>query len=403
MKLEWFIALRYFRSAEGQREGRGFVRFITYVAVGGVAVGVAALILALGIVRGFSQEIEGKLMDVGAHLQIVSFMDEPLEEAEELRATLEGYDEIASIRAVAENVVIARAGPTAIEGLVLIGTDTLPTGLLRGADPPALSDAVLVSSTIADRFGMSAGDRLTLFALDRTEGQGTNLRPRVKQFEVADTYATSLDFVDDTFLFIGLDAARSFFEYDADSVSRFEVMLHDVSDIPRMAEELDNALSFPAAVQTIYQQYSGLFAWINLQQNIIPLVISIIVIVAAFNIVGTLLMLMLEKTREIGVLMSLGLSAKSVRQVFMALGAAIGGVGSALGAALAVGAGWVQQTYGIIPLPAEAYYMDTAPMALAATDVALVMSVAFGLCILAAYVPARVASGIDPVRVIRFN
>lgn len=405
MRLEWFLALRYFSRAEGQREGRSFVRFITYVAVGGVTVGVAALILALGIVRGFSQEIEGKLMEVGAHLRVTSYMDEPLGEADTLRAQLEGYETVSEVRAVVEEVVIARAGPRAIEGLVVVGTDALPAAVRRSTAHPERStpNGVLPSVSIAERFGLEPGNRLTLFALDR-EGEGAAaLQPRVQQYNVNDTYATSLDFIDDTFLFMELDESRRLLELSDDQVSRFELTLHRVEDIESTAETLREDLSFPAAVRTVYQQYAGLFAWINLQQNIIPLVISTIVIVAAFNIVGTLLMMMLEKTREIGVLMSMGLSARGVQRVFLVLGAVIGCTGSLLGSALAVTAGWIQQTYGVIPLPAEAYYMDTAPMALQATDVLLVTSVAIVLCLLAAYLPARVASRIDPVRVIRFT
>ncbi|MFO8231316.1 MAG: ABC transporter permease [Longimonas sp.] len=410
MRLEWFLALRYFARAEGQREGRSFVRFITYVAVGGVTVGVAALILALGIVRGFSQEIEGKLMEVGAHLQVVSYMDEPLEDADSLRAQLQEYETVRDVRAVVEEVAIARAGPQAIEGLVVVGTDALPAAVRRSTTHPdsvssdaAMPGGVLLSTSIASRFGLERNDRLTLFALDREGGEATALQPRVRQFEVFDTYATSLDFIDDTFLFMGLDEARRLLELSDNQVSRFELTLHDIDTIEPTAETLREDLSFPAAVRTVYQQYAGLFAWINLQQNIIPLVISTIVIVAAFNIVGTLLMMMLEKTREIGVLMSMGLSARGIQRVFLVLGAFIGCTGSLLGSVVAVGAGWIQQTYGVIPLPAEAYYMDTAPMALQATDVVIVTSVAILLCVLAAYLPARVASRIDPVRVIRFT
>ncbi|MES3630153.1 MAG: ABC transporter permease [Longimonas sp.] len=416
MRLEWFLALRYFRRAEGQREGRAFVRFITYVAVGGVTVGVAALILALGIVRGFSQEIEGKLMDTGAHLSVVSYMDAPLEDAETIRAQIRAQEAVREVRAVIEEVVIARTGPRSIEGLVLIGTDALPE-LVRttahqasadeqpGDDPSGFlsGDGILVSRSIASRFEIAPEDRLTLFALERNSTSAAHLQPRVQQYPVAATYATSLDFIDDTFLFLPLEEARRFLEYPDNQVSRFEVMLHRAEDIEPTARALSEELSFPAAVRTVYQQYAGLFAWINLQQNIVPLVISIIVIVAAFNIVGTLLMMMLEKTREIGVLMSMGLSARGVQRVFLVLGAVIGFVGSALGTTIAVGTGWIQQTYGVIPLPAEAYYMDTAPMALSMTDVLLVTGVAFVLCLVAAYIPARVASRIDPVRVIRFT
>ena len=155
--------------------------------------------------------------------------------------------------------------------------------------------------------------------------------------------------------------------------------------------------------RSIYEVWRGLFAWVELQESIIPLVIGVIILVAAFNIVGALLMIILEKTREIGVLESMGASSRSLRRLFLWLGLLIGIVGTAIGEGLALVLALIQQRYGIIPLPPEAYYMDTAPIELNPFDFVLVAVVTLTLCALAAYVPARVAAAIDPIRVIRFR
>jgi len=155
--------------------------------------------------------------------------------------------------------------------------------------------------------------------------------------------------------------------------------------------------------RSIYNVYRPLFAWVQLQQNIIPLVLSIITVVAAFNIIGTLLMLMLEKTQAMGVLASMGASAKSLRRLFLWMGLIIGGVGTLLGSVFALVFGLLQKQYGFIPLPAEAYYMETAPVELIPWDFLIVGLVAVVLCLLAAYIPARIASRIEPIRVIRFR
>jgi lipoprotein-releasing system permease protein len=166
---------------------------------------------------------------------------------------------------------------------------------------------------------------------------------------------------------------------------------------------MEQDVGFPISARTIYQQYQGLFAWVNLQQSIIPLVIGVIVLVASFNIIGILLMMILEKTREIGVLGSLGASGRQLRRLFLTLGAQIGVIGIGIGELLALVLGYVQMRFEIIPLPAEAYYMSTAPVSLNPLDFLLVAAVAFILCLAAAYIPARVASRIEPVKAIRFE
>jgi lipoprotein-releasing system permease protein len=142
---------------------------------------------------------------------------------------------------------------------------------------------------------------------------------------------------------------------------------------------------------------------VRLQEGIVPLVISVLVFVAAFNIVGTLLMVILDKTREIGVLVAMGASRAAVRRVFLFFGIAVGVLGSAIGAAAAFLVAGAQGRWGIIPLPQEAYYLDTAPVEMRAFDFVIVPVVAVILCVVMAWLPARVAAGIEPVRAIRFG
>jgi lipoprotein-releasing system permease protein len=158
----------------------------------------------------------------------------------------------------------------------------------------------------------------------------------------------------------------------------------------------------PVYARSIFQVQQNLFAWVNLQQSVVPLVIGVIVLVAAFNIIGTLLMVTLEKTREIGIILSMGCPADGVKRLFVWLGFMIGLVGTGLGMGLALVLALLQLEFGLIPLPQEAYYIDTAPVELSAFDFVLVAVVSLALCTLSAYLPARVASRVDPVRSIRF-
>lgn len=407
------MSLRYLWGAEGREEGRSFLRFIIYVAIGGVALGVTALLLALAIVRGFSEEIEEKIVGFGAHIQVSSYVqDDPLEQGTSLQAQLRQMDGVSSVSPVIEQPVLLRRSQEAIDGVVLLGMDRFPsyleTRLVTGGTTIAgegEGPGLVVGQELATRLGMDVGDRVTLFALQQAEG-GTAMRgarPRVKQFRIRGIYDTSLQDIDEVYVFSTVSVARELGGLSGASVSRFNVTATNPSRIDSLAAQIENRFGFPVAARTIYQQYAGLFAWVDLQQSIIPLVIGVIVIVAAFNIVGTLLMLILEKTREIGILKGLGTSGRTLKRLFLALGLLIGAVGTGIGMTLALSLALLQQHFGLISLPAEAYYMTTAPVGLNPLDFLVVGSVTILLCGAAAYVPARVAARIEPVKTIRFE
>ena len=421
------MALRYLKGAEGRAEGRSFLRFITFVAVGGIALGVAALLLSFSIVRGFSQEIQSKLVGVGSHVQVRSYLeDTPLDNADRLERNLATMDSVTQVMPVVEDFVLLRRSSSAIDGVALVGTPQAPAYLseritegrfalkANTADSVASAEAapgarnaasngLVIGKQLAGRLDLTVGDRVTAFSM-RTGESGMSVgRPRVKSFIITGIYETSLTNVDDVYVFTHVDAARDLTGIGPNQVSRFDLTLKDVAAANSVAYAIEEDFGFPIAARTIYEQYAGLFAWVNLQESIIPLVIGVIVLVAAFNIIGTLLMLILEKTREIGVLQSLGASGQTLKRLFLMLGLLIGVAGTAIGEGLALGLGLIQKRFEIIPLPAEAYYMTTAPVELNALDFVLVAAVTLALCALAAYVPARIAARIEPVRAIRFE
>lgn len=409
---ERFVSVRYLRGAEGQREGRSFLRFITYVAVGGVTLGVAALLLALAIVRGFSREIENKIVGFGAHIQVTNYLQgEPLSDGASLRERLRSTDGVAAVTAVVEQPVLLRTPAEAIDGVVLLGVDQAPRyvrsrvteGAFDVADVPGEGGGLVVGADLATRLGLSIGETVTVFAMQEGKGAMGLEPPRVAQLRVRGIYDTSLKNIDDVYVFGALSQARRLGEVPGGGVSRLNVTVDDPAHIDRLASDLQADLGFPVATRTIYQQYAGLFAWVDLQQSIIPLVIGVIVLVAAFNIIGALLMMVLEKTREIGVLKSLGTSDATLQRLFLGLGLLIGGLGTGLGATLALMLAALQQQFGLISLPADAYYMTTAPIGLHPLDYLGVGGGTILLCGLAAYIPARVAARVEPVRAIRFE
>jgi lipoprotein-releasing system permease protein len=315
-----------------------------------------------------------------------------------------------------QDFVLLRRSAAEIDGVVLWGTDSLPrylrenltSGTADFSPDTSGRQQVVIGEGLANSLGVGIGDLVTAFSV-RSEDAGTTGssggvgRPRVAQFRVAGIYETSLQDFDELYVFAGIEGTRELLGYAADEVTRFDLYLHDRREATEFARVVEDTLGFPIMARSVYEVWRGIFAWVNLQENIIPLVISALTIVAAFNIVGTLLMIILEKTREIGVLESMGASPRMLRRLFLWLGLLIGVAGTLIGEAVALVLALIQERYEIIPLPAEAYYMDTAPIALSGLDFLIVAVVALVLCLLASYIPARVASRIDPIRSIRFR
>ncbi|MEP0545820.1 MAG: ABC transporter permease [Rhodothermales bacterium] len=403
-----FVALRYLRGAQGRDEGRRFLRFVTYAAIGGVALGVAALLLSLMIVRGFSREIEEKIVGFGAHVRVESYVDQPLTD-DTLATSLARLPGVARVTPVVDEFALLRS-KSGIDGAVVTGTvegrqdflaEQVQEGTFTFAPDSAGRPGVVIGRALADLLAVEVGGQLTAFSM-REVGAATFARPRVRAFHVAGIYETGLADFDEVFAYTDLEAARALFGYADDQVTRFDLQLDDLDRADATAEAINEAYGVPVYARSIFQVQQNLFAWVNLQQSVVPLVIGVIVLVAAFNIIGTLLMVTLEKTREIGIILSMGCPADGVKRLFVWLGFLIGVVGTGLGMGLALVLALLQLEFGLIPLPQEAYYIDTAPVELSAFDFVLVAVVSLALCTLSAYLPARVASRVDPVRSIRF-
>jgi lipoprotein-releasing system permease protein len=413
---ERFVALRYLAGVSGRAEGRSFLRFIIYVATVGVAVGVGALLLALAIVRGFSTQIQEKIIGFGAHIQVEHIQDAPLSGAGAMQAHIASMENVAYVAPVVQEFALIRRSPEHVDGVALWGTEAPPPYIERQLIDGTFTftrdehgrSGMVVGGQLAENLGLAVGDLVTVFSMRGLDDSGRSpfglgAAPRLRQFYVAGIYETLLAQFDETYVFTDIEEARTLFGYQPDFVSRLDILVHDTDQAAGTARLIEDELGFPVMARTIFEVYRSLFAWVNLQRNIIPLVISVIVIVAAFNIVGTLLMVMLEKTRDIGILGSMGASRRQIRRVFIWLGLLVGLVGTLAGSTLALLMALIQQRFGIIPLPAEAYYMRTAPVELSALDFLIVALVAMVLCLLAAYIPARVAARTEPIKAIRFR
>lgn len=403
MNLVWFIAKRYFT---GSRSGAGFLSFVKVMAVTGVAVGSASLLISLSIVHGFRSTIQDKVIGFGSHVRITSMVGAPLYRADTLAVRLSEWHEIERVQPVVEGQLIVQVGDR-IEGSFLRGvgdgqdvTD-IPNLIRHGRYDLAVQDdglpGMVIGSRLARTLGAEAGMAVTVFSVS-----GGDL-PEVRRFRLAGIYETGIDRFDDALAIVHIDQARSLVGLEAPASHTVEIRLKDVAGIRALESKLDAWVGFPYLVETIYLRYANLFAWIRLQEQTVPLVIGVMIIIAAFNLIGTILMMVLERTRDIGILKAMGTTDRQVRRIFLAEGLIVGVVGLAIGIGLASLFSWLQATYGIIPLNEENYYMSTAPVQPHLSDFLWVGSVCLVLCMGASWFPARVASKIDPLQVIHFG
>lgn len=407
MTFEWFLAYRYFR---GNRRDSGFLSFIKIMAITGIAIGSGGLLIALAIVHGFGDVIEEKIMGYGTHISIETYTDEPLYRADTLTTWLQQIPEIEASQAVVEGQGMVqtrdRVDGTMIKGVDLQGDlSDLHRYIERGVYSLERNDDGLPGVVIGDRLARSldaeVGATLTAYAIQGMPGP-LNM-PQILQFHLAGIYRTGIDEFDDVFMLMERSHARSLFQIDEPRAHRVDVRLHDTRDIEQVQAHLNAELPFPYFTESIQQRHSNIFAWINLQEQTIPFVVAVMIIVAAFNLIGTVLMMVLERTRDIGILKTMGAINKKIRSIFLVEGLIVAGIGLIFGVLLSLGFYVVQDTWQIIPLPEESYYMDAAPVQPQPLDFVIVGTATLALSALASWLPARVAARMNPLAVISYG
>jgi lipoprotein-releasing system permease protein len=374
----------------------------------GVALGVAALIIALTILGGFERELKDKVYGFAANIQVIGFQNQPLPDYETALRRIR--NQIPGVRAaspvVSREVILRAKGRT--EGVLMKGVDEASdVSSTRKQIVDGQYDLSSVEGTpklilgrkLARRLDVKVGDQVVLF------GIGGNLKslgmPIVRQFRITGIYETGMAEYDDIYVYTSIRAAQDLLRL-GDQVTGIEVLVDDLSRSATIAAQIQNLLSYPYYARTVQQLYRNLFSWIELQKKPTPIILGLIILVATVNIIGTLLMVVMEKTHQIGILKSMGASSSAIKKIFIGEGLVIGIVGTLLGNALAYGLCALQLRERIISLPEQIYFMSSVPILIRAENFLFVSLIAVALCFLATLVPASLASRLQPVAAIRF-
>ncbi len=408
MPWELRVAVRYLTA----RRKQAFISLISGVAVLGVAVGVMALLIALGLMTGLQSEIRARILGATAHISVFRARAEPFEEFAPTIARLRAVPGVAGAApAVYGKALLTSATGAAVatlKGIVPAEERTVTDVIakLREGSAAALErpaegpPPVLLGSALAGSLGVGVGDVVTVTS-PRGRLSPVGLLPRVVRVRVAGTVKTGLYEFDAGWGYLPLASARRLF--DADATSLVEVRLDDMFAVKPVARAIVAALGPDYVTTDWVQMNQSLFSALWIEKMAIGITIGLIVAVAALNIVATLILMVMEKHKDIAILVSMGASPGAIMRIFMLQGTVIGLVGTSLGGLLGWGACRVLDHYQLIRIPEDVYQIAWVPFRLLPGDAAVVLLGALVVCFLATLYPARGAARLDPAESLRYD
>lgn len=412
-RLERRIAGRYLRS----RRSTQVASLNTVISTGGVAVGVMALIVVLGVMNGLADDLRERILVANPHLRILTFG--PGLRVDDWRAVIQEIRKDPDVLAAAPEVItesIITAGKDYAEGVQVLGLDpdtgshavtSLPQSVTRGdlLFRTAKSDvdgAIVLGDRLASRLSVYPGDVVSLVSpsatkINRALGYAV---PKSYRYEVTGIFSTGMFQYDNKFVVLSLPAAQQLTGL-GDAVSGIEVKVADPDKAPDVGARLEDKLGYPYRALDWQTQNSSLFSALALEKLAMGLIIFFIMVVAAFNIVGTLTMVVNDKTREIGILQAMGITGSAVARIFLLQGAVIGLVGTTLGLIGGLVTAYVVDRSGWITIDPAIYFIDRLPVHVAPLDVTVVVLASLAIAVLATLYPSLSAARLTPVEAIR--
>lgn len=408
MSFELFVALRYLFS----RRKQTFIYIISIMSILGVAIGVGALVVVLGVYNGLTTDMRDKILGANAHAIVMSYIPSAFENRSDLLERVRSVKGVTGATPFIYTEVMLSAGG-GVKGVVLRGIDpqSAPAvlSMLRQMRSGSAADleregtpGLIIGEELAKRLGLGMGSRVNLLS---PSGQKTTsgYAPRVRPFEVVGIFKTGMFEYDSSLGFVTLGASRDVLGLPENYLSGVELTVDDVYKADKISTLVSTELGSPFYVRSWMEMNANLFAALKLEKIGMFILLAMVVLIGSFSIVTTLVMLVMEKTRDIAIIMSMGATSGMIRRIFMFQGTIIGVIGTLLGYALGLSLGWLLKRYQFIKLPENVYTLDHLPIIISLSDVLIIGASAMLLCFLATLYPARQASRLQPAEALRYE
>ncbi len=405
-KLIKYISQRLSQSAKRQR----FLNFSRMVALLSVMLGSLALLVSLSVLSGFDKALHEKAIRFTSHIKLFAYNREPLPD---YKNTIENmkfkFPEIKAVAPVIEREGLIRS-KSYIEGIVIRGIkteldithqrDNIIAGKFDFSNVNAKE--IILGKRLADKLSINVGDSIIIYAM-REKELGSMKYPDISRFKVRGIYETGMAKYDDMIIYIPFGRAASIFRVPEGATLAYDIMLKDVSMVKPILKALEQELGFPYYGLTVFDIHGSMFAWIELQKEPIPIVLGLISIVAVFNILTILLVTVVEKTKTIGILRTLGLRNRDIISLFILQGTKIGLYGTLIGSAIALLFCILQSQFHLIHLPGEIYFVDSLPVDINLLHYLIVIGTAVLLSFFATLIPSFIAVRVNTIAALRFR
>ena len=404
MTFSFFIFKKYIKS----NRDSGFLNLISTIAIIGITLGVTTLIIALSIISGFEKTLTRKLTDIDSHIKIFSFKSTlPF-----LDSSLNRIDSICGKRIEYASPFLSnlalisfknRKDGVTVKGIFNEGyRKKIEENIIVGTPNLDSDNTLILGKTLANKLLVKVGDKVTLFALRRNEIPSMENLPNIEKFIVTAIFESGIAEYDASIAFTNLASAQNLFSMQGE-VNGIDIKLNDISKADSLAELLRKELRYPYYARSIFDIHKNIFTWISLQKKPIPLILGLIILVAVFNIVGTLLLMVIERTSSIGILKSFGTRKSQIIQIFVLQGLYLAIIGILAGNILAFILMQIQSNFNSIKVPSSVYFVTKVPFDFSIEIFVLVSIITLVLALLASVIPSMISSKINPVTALRFD
>ncbi len=405
MNLEYYIAKKIL-----SRDKNNFSRPVIRLSILSIALGLSVMILSVSIVIGFQKTVREKVAGFDAHIQITGFSDNESYETASINRNQDFVDDIRKIKSVTNIHAYAQKGGilkanTSIQGVMMkgIGSDfnwsNVDEWLVSGKHPnyndSTRSKEIVISQNIANKLNVKVGDAVLMYFIQEP--------PRVRKFFISGIYHSGIEEFDSRFIIGDIQQIQKLNKWNHNQIAGFEVMIDDYDKMDEVTAKINELIGYDLIAKNIRQRYPFIMDWLNLLDTNVYFILGLMVLISGITMMGTILILILEKTNMIGTFKALGATNKSIRKIFIYNALYLIGSGLVLGNIIGIGLAAIQYFFNVIPLDAETYYMDTIPIYF---NFGYLLLLNIGTVLITSLMmlwPSHIISKISPIKALRFD